>query len=119
MLSVLMNFGARIRIQPSSVAGLVLAVAVLVCLGGLASPAMAGSMSQDCVGPACDDQIGCNQPAQPQVSSGFSIHLVVLPAAVPHGVVLPKAEARSGGPPPLRVTWSPFTPVAPRSPPVA
>jgi hypothetical protein len=112
-----MLFRVQIRIQPRTVAVLVLAVTALVCLGGLAGPAMAGSMSQDCYGPACEAQIGCGQPAQPQASSGSSVHLVALPAAVERGLLLTKTETRSIGPPPLRAAWHPFAPVAPRSPP--
>jgi len=109
----------RIRFQPRTVARLLLAVAALTCLGGLAGPAMAGSMSPDCFGPVCEDQIGCGQPAQPQVSSGSSVHAVALPAAVERGVVLAGTEALSVGPAPPSAARHSFASVAPRSPPAA
>lgn len=114
-----MPFMVRIRTQPRAVAVLMLAVTALVCVGGFASPAMAGSMDQSCFGPACEDQIGCAQPAPPSASSGSSIHLIALPAAVERGLVLAKTDTLVLGPPPLIVARRSFAPVGPRSPPAA
>jgi len=112
-----MHLRVQLRNQPRTIAVLVLVATALVCVSGLASPAMAGSMSQDCFGPACEDQIGCGQPAQPQASSGSSVHLVALPAAGERALVFAKTETRSIGPPPLGAARYSFAPVAPRSPP--
>lgn len=118
MLWLLMHFVARIRISPRTVAVFMLAVTALVCLGGLASPAMAGSMGQDCFDLACEAQIGCGQPAQLQ-ASGSAVQLAALPAAVERGLVFARTETRSGGPPPPRAPRHSFAPAAPRSPPAA
>jgi len=117
MLWMVMHFRARIRVQPRAIAVLVLAVTVLACVVGLASPAMAGSMGQNCFGPACGDQIGCGQPAQPQTSPGSSVLLVALPAAVELGLVIERTEAPTVGPPAAGLARQPVAPHVPRAPP--
>ena len=96
---------------------LMLAVLGAVCVADLARPAMVMAGGQDCVGPACEDQAACGQSAQPQVSSGFSIHLVAVPASREHVIGLAKTETRTVGPPPARVVWQSLVPLASRSPP--
>jgi hypothetical protein len=118
MLWPVMPFVGRIRIQPFTVALLVLTVTALACLSAF-GPAMADSMGQNCPGPACEDQIGCGQAAPPPVVSGPSTLLVALSAAVGRALVLARTEMRSTGPPPLRAVEPSFAPVAPRSPPTA
>lgn len=117
MLWMLMHFLARIRIQPRALAVLVLAVTALACVVGLASPTMAGSMGPNCFGPACEDQVGCGQPAQTQTSSGSSVHLVALPAAVEFGVIAEQTAAPTVGPPAARPARKFVSPLVPRAPP--
>jgi len=111
-----MDFTRRIRV-PLRACVLMLAVLAVVCAADLARPAMVMAGGQDCVGPACDDQIACGQPTQPQLSSGSSDHLVALPAAGEHVLGLAKTETRTVGPPPIRVIWQSLVRLASRSPP--
>ncbi|SRR5712691_887581 len=117
MLWMLMHFRAPIRVQPRAIAVLVLAVTVLACVVGLASPAMAGSIGQNCFGPACEDQIGCGQPAQPQTSPGSSVHLVANPAAVELGLISEQTGAPTVGSLAARPARQLVAPLAPRAPP--
>ena len=117
MLWSVTHFLARIRIKPQALAVLVLAVTALTCVGGLASPAMAGSMGQNCFGPECGDQIGCGQPAQPQTSPRSSVHLVALPAAVELGLISEPTEAPTVGPSVAGLAWQPLAQHVPRAPP--
>lgn len=91
----------------------------MLCVGDLIHPAMAAAGGQDCFGPGCQDQISCGQPAQPQASSGSSIHVVVLSVTDETGPALKPLEAPAIGPPSHRVSGHPVAPSAPRSPPAA
>ena len=99
------------------VAMILVAIAAMLCLGDLVHPGMAAAGGHDCFGPACQDQISCGQPAQPQASPGFSLYVVALPATVEAGPALEPIETPAIGPPSARVAWHPVAPFAPRSPP--
>ena len=95
----------------------VMVVVALSCVVGFVQPAMAAGGGQDCLGPGCQDQISCGQPAQPQASSGSSVQPVALPAAVGAGPAPERTEPPAIGPPPIRVAWQSVARLAPRSPP--
>lgn len=103
---------------PRALRGLILAITALVCFGGATTPAMMVSMGQDCVGPACEDQI-CGEAAPPYVPSGFSVQLIMLSSAVERTPALARTETRSVGPPPQKAAQPSLAPAAPRSPPLA
>lgn len=96
---------------------LVLAVLAALCATDLARPAMVMAGGQDCAGPACENQIACGQPTQPQISPGFSIHLVAVSASGERVPGLVKTETRTVGPPVARVVCQSLAPLASRSPP--
>lgn len=97
----------------------VMVVVALSCVVGFVQPAMAAAGGQNCLGPGCQDQIACGQPAQPQASSGSSVQAAVLPATVGAGPALERIETPAIGPPPIRVAWQSVARLAPRSPPAA
>lgn len=101
------------------VAMAVMVVVALSCVVSFVQPVMAAAGAQNCLGPGCQDQIACGQPAQPQASSGSSVQAVALPATVGAGPVLERTETPAIGPPPIRVAWRSVARLAPRSPPAA
>ena len=113
---VLMDSTARIWVLMRA-GVLLLAVVAIVCAGDLARPAMVMAGGQDCAGPACEDQIVCGQPTQPQASSGSSIHLAALRVSTERAPGFFQTETRTVGPPPARVIVQPAASLASRSPP--
>ncbi|HEU4367163.1 MAG TPA: hypothetical protein VFV05_02920 [Methylomirabilota bacterium] len=108
----MLDFARRIRFPV-----LLLAVLVAACAAHLARAPMLMAGGQSCVGPACEDQIACGQPVQPQIPSGFSIQLVAPSASGEHVLVLVNTETRTIDPPPARVIWQSLAPLGSRSPP--
>jgi len=94
---------------------------VALCAAALVQPAMALAGGQDCSGPACDDQIACGQPTQPQATSSPStgVSLVAVTASVPRGLIEVHARATTAPPTLTSPASRPFAPSAPRSPPSA
>jgi hypothetical protein len=98
---------------------LALAFMALACLGDVLRPAMAAAADPHCFGVACDDRIGCGQPASPSVSPTSTAHsiLLVFVSGVPD--LAPEAAA-------VWAVWlsapsrdrQPIAPFAPRSPPL-
>ena len=101
------------------VAMAVMVVVALSCVVGFVQPAMAAAGGQNCLGPGCQDQITCGQPAQAKASSGSSVQAVALPATVGPGPAPERTETPAIGPPPIRVAWQSVARLAPRSPPAA
>lgn len=92
-----------------------------ICVAALVQPAMALAGGQDCPGPACDDQIACGQPTQPQATSSPStgVSLVAVTASVSMALVAVHAPTTTGPPTLASPASQPFAPSAPRSPPSA
>lgn len=107
---------SRIRI-PIRVWVLLLALLVASCAADLARPAMVMAGGESCAGPACETQIVCGQPTQPQASFGSSTHVVAVLAAGEGLLGLERTEARAIDPPPAKVTSESLGSLQSRSPP--
>jgi hypothetical protein len=114
-----MSPSGRTRSPARTLAVLLIAVAAALCLADVGTPAMVLADSQECLGPACDDQIACGQPAQPLLPSGLAGSLLAVPPATPVDVAPELTAAPSPGPPAVVTTGRPVVPFAPRSPPLA
>jgi hypothetical protein len=95
------------------------AVAAITCLGDLARPTMAHANAQDCFGPACEDEIACGQPSQPQVTPERSASLVAVPTVVGIDSIPAATNILATGPPVPVQRWHLLSALAPRSPPAA
>jgi hypothetical protein len=98
---------------------LLLVALVVVCAADLTSPVMAMADGGPSVGSACETQVACGQPGQPQVSSGFPIQFVfvALPVSEERLVAPVETGARTVDRSPSRLPWKSLGPLAPRSPP--
>jgi hypothetical protein len=99
---------------------LALAFMALACLGNVLRPAMAAAADQHCFGGACEDQIGCGQPASPSGSSALAAHPI--PVVSAGGVPDFASGAATAWPvwlSALSRDQQPIAPFAPRSPPLA
>ncbi len=99
---------------------LALAFMALACLGDVLRPAMAAAADPHCFGVACEDQIGCGQPASPSASSTSAAHSIPLVSV--SGVPDLAPEAATAWPVCLSAlsrAQQPIAPFAPRSPPLA
>jgi hypothetical protein len=111
-----MKLQSEVRVRLRTLVVLALAAACVVASAG---PAMAGATGQDCLGPGCEQQIGCGQPAQPPLSPGSFVRAVALPADAPAGVSIERTEALAFRPPVARSARASVAPLAPRAPPAA
>ncbi len=114
-----MRFSTHMPGRMPTVAVLLLAVIVAVCLVDLAGATMAVAAGQNCFGPVCEDQLACGQPAQPQASWGTSGRLVAVPTAVEAPSAPEKTATLAQVSPRARLARQPVAPLAPRSPPAA
>jgi hypothetical protein len=114
---MLLRFPTRTRV----IALAVVMVIATIFTGVLAQSAMALAGGQDCAGPACDDQIACGKPTQPQATSGPAarVSLVAVAASVATDLIEVHDRITPASQPVTRPASRPFSPSAPRSPPSA
>jgi hypothetical protein len=99
-------------------AWIVLLVALVVmCAADLTGPAMVMADGQHCAGPACETQVVCGQPSQPQISSGAPIQVIAVPASGESLVGPVDTDTRMVDPPLATLPCTSFGPLASRSPP--
>ncbi len=96
-----------------------IAVGALVCLGGLAGPAMAIADGQDCSGPSCDQQVIASRCLPMPAPSGRIADLLAIPAAVVADLAPPRANTSAVDLPHVGLVWWLLAPLASRSPPAA
>jgi hypothetical protein len=113
-------------LKESSISARAVAIALMVMVaaigvGVLVQPVMAFASGQDCSGPGCDEQIVCDQPTQPQATSGPSATFTPVAVTVSAASALIDAAGGAMTAPPILSSPAsqPLAPSAPRSPPFA
>ena len=117
IVQIMAGFSTRLPIRMRQIVIVLVALAALVCLGGLVGSAMAMADGQGCAGPGCDHQIASSRLLQFQTPSRSAVDLLAIPAAVAADLSLSQDEPPASRPPDIRLVWPSLAPFAPRSPP--
>lgn len=108
-----------VPIRTREIVVVLVAVAALVCLGGLGGAAIVMGNGQSCAGPGCDQQIAASRSLQLKAPPAPAAELLAIPLAIAIDPSLPKEHRPAMGPPHVRLVWPSLAPFAPRSPPLA
>ncbi|MBI1726504.1 MAG: hypothetical protein HYR50_04495 [Candidatus Rokubacteria bacterium] len=109
-----------VRFQIRAIAVILLALTALACVATVAHAGMGVMPGQDCIGPACAQQITCTRTDKAPAPSSRQLAGPLATAVSPAiEVALPQSRAMTPAPTLAAPDRRPASPLAPRSPPAA